>query len=270
MARFVAISVVLIGLLLLLIWLAQRRMIYFPSSDVYAPAQVGLARAEAVSFTTDDGLKLGAWFIPARTQDSRITIIVFNGNAGNRAYRADLAARLSETGFATLLFDYRGYGGNPGSPSEGGLQLDAQAARRYVASRADVEPTRIVYFGESLGTGVATRLAIEHKPRALILRSPFTSLADAGQHHYPFLPVKWLLQDRYASIDSIARVGCPVLVIAADHDSVVPTTLSRQLFAAAVEPKQLVIVEGADHNDDELLAGPRVISAVRSFLGGIE
>ena len=270
MVRFLVLSVVVIALLLWLIWLGQRRMIYFPSSDVYTPSQVGLVRAEAVSFTTDDGVTLGAWFVPPRASGSRITIIVFNGNAGNRAYRADLAARLSEAGFATLLFDYRGYGGNPGSPSEDGLQLDARAARRYAAARPDVDPARIVYFGESLGTGVATRLAVEHRPRALILRSPFTSLVAAGQHHYPILPVSWLLRDRYAAIDSIAHVGCPLLVIAADHDSVVPTTLSRQLFAAAVEPKQLLIVEDTDHNDEELLAGPRVIAAVRTFLSGIE
>ena len=270
MLRSLALAVALFALLLFLIWLGQRRMIYFPSSDVYTPAQVGLARAEEVSFTTDDGLTLGAWFVPPLTGGSRITIIVFNGNAGNRAYRADLAARLSEAGFATLLFDYRGYGGNPGSPSEDGLRLDALAVRRYLLSRPGVDSTRIVYFGESLGTAVATKLAVVHRPRALILRSPFTSLVAAGQHHYPILPVNWLLRDRYASVDSIGRVGCPVLVIAADHDSVVPTTLSRQLFAATAEPKQLVIVEGTDHNDEELLAGPRVIGAVRMFLNGLE
>ena len=150
-----------------------------------------------------------------------MTVIVFNGNAGNRAFRAPLAAALAEHGISVLLFDYRGYGGNPGSPSEEGLAADARAARRYVAGRAGSD--RIVYFGESLGSGVAVRLAAEQPPAALILRSPFTSLTDTGRHHYPFLPVGMMLIDRFASIDRIRDIRCPLLVIAADHDSVVPT-----------------------------------------------
>jgi fermentation-respiration switch protein FrsA (DUF1100 family) len=255
-----------IGLLLLVVWVAQRRLIYFPFGNVPAPADVGLPRAETISFQTPDGLTLHGWWVPAGASSSRATVILFNGNAGNRAYRAELASELSRLGFATLLFDYRGYGDNPGSPSEQGLTLDAQAARRYVESRPGVDRNRIIYFGESLGTGVAVRLASEQKPRALILRSPFTSLADTARHHYPYLPVTILLRDRFPSVDLIPRIGCPLLVIAADHDTIVPTGQSERLFAAASEPKRLVIVPNSDHNDSALLAGPMVISAVDGFL----
>ncbi len=196
-----------------------------------------------------------------------MTVIVFNGNAGNRAFRAPLAAALAEHGISVLLFDYRGYGGNPGSPSEEGLAADARAARRYVAGRAGSD--RIVYFGESLGSGVAVRLAAEQPPAALILRSPFTSLTDTGRHHYPFLPVGMMLIDRFASIDRIRDIRCPLLVIAADHDSVVPTALSRRLFEAALEPKRLAIIDRTDHNDYELLAGQRVVTAITSFLSSM-
>ena len=193
-------------------------------------------------------------------------MIVFNGNAGNRAYRSDLAAQLPASGLSVLLFDYRGYGENPGSPTEEGLALDARAARRYVLSRKDVDARRLVYLGESLGSAVAVRLAVEHPPHAVILRSPFTSFVELGRLHYPILPVGWILRDRYPSIDRIAKIGCPLLVIAGSADSIVPASQSRRLFEAALEPKRLELVEGADHNDEVLAAGPRVVGAVTGFL----
>jgi fermentation-respiration switch protein FrsA (DUF1100 family) len=246
----------------------QRRLIYLPSGSVPAPAAAGLETAETVAFTTDDGLTLRGWFMPAGASPARATVVVFNGNGGNRALRAPLAAGLSRRGLATLLFDYRGYGDSEGTPSEDGLARDARAARAYVASRPDVASNRLVYFGESLGTSVAVRLATEEPPAALILRSPFTSLADVGAHHYPILPVRWLLRDRYASIDRIAQIRCPLLVIAGDQDAIVPIAFSQRLFDAAPEPKQMIRIDGANHNDLELLAGPRLIEAVDRFLAG--
>ena len=180
--------------------------------------------------------------------------------------RAPLATALAQHGIATLLMDYRGYGGNAGSPSEAGLALDARAARSYVARRPDVDPARIVYFGESLGSGVAVGLAADERPFALILRSPFPSLADLGRLHYPLLPVRWLLRDRFDCLDRIRRVNCPLLVIAGTRDGIIPVAQSERLFEAAVEPKRLVRIDGADHNDYELLAGARVIEAVVDFL----
>jgi uncharacterized protein len=259
----------ILALALLLCWLGQRRLIYFPFGEVPPPAAAGLPVAESISFQTEDGFTLAGWFVPEQLADARkgTTVIVFNGNAGNRAYRAPLAAALAERGVSVLLFDYRGYGGNPGSPSEEGLAADARAARRYVAGRKGSD--RIVYFGESLGTGVALRLTVEQPPLALILRSPFTSLTDTGRHHYPFLPVGLLLTDRYASIDRIGEVRCPLLVIAGDRDGVIPVAQSRRLFEAAREPKRLAIIERADHNDYELLAGKRMLDAITEFLTGM-
>ena len=246
----------------------QRRLIYLPFGLVPAPAAAGLAAAETVAFTTDDGLTLRGWFVPAAASPAKATIVVFNGNGGNRALRAPLADALSRRGFATLLFDYRGYGDSEGTPSEDGLALDARAARAYVTSRRDVAMNRIVYFGEPLGTGVAVRLEAEEPPAALILRSPFTSLADVGAHHYSMLPVRWLLRERYASIDRIARIRCPLLVIAGDRDTIVPIAFSERLFAAAAQPKRMVRIDCASHNDLELLAGRRLIEAVDRFLAG--
>ena len=242
--------------------MTQRRLIYQPSGEVGEPSAAGVPTAERVVLSTRDGLQLHAWFVPPTAPAKGGVVVVFNGNAGNRSYRADLARGFGARGLATLLFDYRGYGENSGAPSEEGLALDAVAAREYLGTRSDVDQRGIVYFGESLGSGVAVRLALTHPPRAMVLRSPFTSLVDTARHHFPYLPAGLLLSDRFASGDVIARIRCPIVVITAAHDSVVPADQSRRLFALANEPKRLVVIENADHNDEALNSGPRVIDAV--------
>lgn len=255
---------------LAMIWIMQRRMIYLPYREVAPPAAAGLHQVDEVTFTTEDGLSLHGWFVPANAAPQGFTVLVFNGNAGNRSMRATLASALADHGIATFLFDYRGFGENRGSPSETGLVRDARAARAYIAGRPDVDSSRIVYFGESLGGAVAVLLATEVPPAALILRSPFTSLTDIGRHHYPILPVRLLLRDRYPSIDLIGRISVPLMVIAGDRDTVIPTEQSRRLYAAARDPKRLLIIEDTDHNDDELFSGRRLIQGVVEFLAAVE
>ena len=258
-------AVLLAGSVIALAWAFQRSLIYFPFGEVPSPASVGLPQAEQVRIPTADGLNLGAWFLPG-TRQTAWTVLVFNGNGGHRALRAPLAAALVDRGMSVLLFDYRGYGGNEGSPSESGLAADALAARAWLDGREGVAKDRIVYFGESLGSGVAARLAVERPPFALILRSPFTSLADVGRVHYPWLPVRWLLRDRFLSLERVSQVRCPVLVIAGRQDSIVPLEQSRRVYDGAPQPKDWLEIEGADHNDSELLDGPRMITAIDSFL----
>jgi fermentation-respiration switch protein FrsA (DUF1100 family) len=252
--------------LLALLWLGQRSLLYLPSGAILRPESLGLASAEEVTIRTNDGLDLGAWFVPSLTGLAKTTVIVFNGNAGNRSYRAPLAAGLSRRGFNVLLFDYRGYGGNPGSPSEQGLSLDAEAAWVYVTKRRSQEGNRVVYFGESLGTAVAVSLATTHPPAALVLRSPFTSMTDVASHHYWFLPVRRLLWDRYDSLACLRRVRCPLLVIAGTGDRVIPFGLSRRLYDAASGPKSFLAVPGADHNNADLVSGSTVVDAVTRLI----
>lgn len=269
MRNIMATLVLVIAVVVVLLWVGQRRMIYFPFGKVPSPASVGLQHVDEVSFTTEDGVTLHGWFVPAVSPPARFTVLAFNGNAGNRAMRAAMAEELARRGIATFLFDYRGYGDNSGSPSETGLAHDARAALAHLTARPDTDPSRIVYFGESLGAAVAVRLATETAPLALVLRSPFTSLADIGRHHYPYLPVRLMLQDRYPSIDLISLVRNPVLVIAGDRDRIIPTEQSKRLHAAANEPKELLIVENADHNDDVLFAGPQLIDGIVRFVDAI-
>jgi len=265
--RMLSVVVFLAGavtIALALVWVLQRRMIYFPLPQDVPHAASALERAEDVTFETPDGLRLDGWFA-SPTESNGATVLIFNGNAGDRSSRAPLATALTRAGLAVLLFDYRGYGRNPGQPTEPGLVADARAARQYVGSRADVDRARLVYFGESLGAAVAVALAVEQPPAALVLRSPFTSLANMARLQFPFLPT-FLLRDRFESLNQISRVDCPVLVITGDQDSVVPPAQSRRLYEAAPGSKRFVLIARADHNDYALLAGQQLITEVTQFL----
>jgi pimeloyl-ACP methyl ester carboxylesterase len=175
----------------------QRRLIYFPFPAQVPPAEAVVAGAREVRLRTVDGLALRAWLVEAGEPDRGVAVLVANGNPGNRSLRAPLARVLASAGLAVLLFDYRGYGGNPGRPSEQGLARDVRAARRFLIEGAEISPARVLYYGESLGSAVVTELATEHPPAGLVLRSPFVDLASVGRVHYPFLPVRTLLRDRY-------------------------------------------------------------------------
>lgn len=248
---------VLVGML----WLLQRRLIYFPAQEVPPPEDVH-PDIEEVVYLTEDGLTLTAWWLAAEPE--RGTVMVLPGNAGNRAHRVPLAMALWEEGYSVLLVDYRGYGGNPGSPSEDGLAFDALAAHSHIVS--DLDPGRLVIFGESLGAGVALGLAAERAPAALVLRSPFTSLADVGRTLYPFLPVSLLLRDRFPNLETVVTVDIPLLVVAGGADSIIPPQQSIDLYQAAPGPKRLMMIEEADHNDFALLAGEEMVSEIISFL----
>ena len=257
-----------------LLWAFQRRLLYLPAPRTVPPAASVLPGAEEVAFETADGLRLQGWFVPAVARGvgsgaAGPAVLVCNGNGGNRSMRAPLAAALARMGLHVLLFDYRGYGSNPGHPTEEGLAADARAALDYLTRRPEVDPVRVVYFGESLGAAVALRLAVERPPAALVLRSPFASLAEVGRRHYPLVPVSLLLRDRYDSAALAGRLAAPLLVLAGARDRIVPAEHSRRLFAAAPQPKRLAVLDGADHNDHDLLAGPWLLAELRRFLAGV-
>jgi uncharacterized protein len=241
------------------LWLLQRRLIFLPDTSAVPPAAEVIEGARDVTLTTADDLDLGAWYVPANGGDPSATVLVANGNAGNRSSRAPLAVALSRRGLAVLLFDYRGYGGNPGSPSEDGLALDVRAARSYLLERGVAE-SELIYFGESIGTGVVSGLATEHPPAGLLLRSPFTDLPAVAQRQLPFLPVRWLMHDRFPVEQDVTDLDIPVTVVLGLEDSLVPPGLSREVASAA--GAEVVEVTGAGHNDRVLLDGDELIDAV--------
>jgi pimeloyl-ACP methyl ester carboxylesterase len=259
LALVVLLGVVVVGATL---WLGQRRLVYFPDRADVPPAPEVIPGARDVVLDTSDGLRLGAWLVAPTRRPRDLAVLVAPGNAGNRLGHAPLARALAGEGFTVLLMDYRGYGGNPGNPTEQGLGRDVRAAREYLAGAAGFPPARIIYFGESLGGAVVTELATEHPPAALVLRSPFEDLATVGGHHYPMLPVRALLRDRYPVADLVGGVTVPIVVIYGTADSIVPPGQSRAVAARAGGPVRLVPVAGADHNDPVLVDGAPVIAAV--------
>jgi fermentation-respiration switch protein FrsA (DUF1100 family) len=255
-------------LVVVVLWVFQRSLIYFPFSQPVPSAGTVLDGGQDVRLRTTDGLALGAWYVPAKPPD-RATVLVANGNAGNRALRAPLARALAERGLGVLLFDYRGYAGNPGRPSEDGLARDVRAARRFLVEQAKVPPSRLIYYGESIGAAVVTELAAEHPPGGLVLRSPFVDLASVGRAHYPLLPVGALLKDRYPLVSHLERVRVPVTVVYGTQDSIVPAEQSRAVAESAPEGAKVIAVPGADHNDLVLLDGQALIDAIVELAGRV-
>ena len=220
---------------------------YFPAAEMPSPAAAGVPEMAAVTLHTDDGLALISWYGAAREAGAP-TVVFFHGNAGNIAGRAYKVRPILDSGLGVLLVGYRGYGGNPGVPSEAGFFSDGRAALAFLAGQG-VSAEAIVAFGESLGSGVAVNVASEQSVGAVILEAPFTSAADVGQRAYPFLPVRRLIRDRFDSLARIATISAPLLIVHGERDRVVPVELGRRLLAAASEPKEAVFLPGAGHND---------------------
>ena len=243
------------------LWLFQRRLIYFPVSEV-PPISSTLPGARIVQISTSDGLTLTGWFVAPPTPTA--AVLVLNGNAGNRADRAPLARALVDRGYEVLLFDYRGYGGNEGSPTEEGLARDAAAAATALAEVASTD--RLIILGESLGAAVAAQLAVESPPTAMVLRSPFLSLSAVAAVHYPYVPARLLLRDRYDITQPVSMIEVPILVVAGSADSIVPAHLSRAVYEAASPNAQWALIEDADHNDPAVSFGQPLLDAIDLFL----
>lgn len=250
------------GGLLTLMYVFQRSLQYFPDAVRTPPAAAGLTQAEEVVLSASDGEKLVAWYIAPR--GDKPLVLYFQGNAGGSNLRTNRFAWLTADGTGILALSYRGYGGSSGKPTEEGLIRDARAAYDFGRARADAK--RIVLFGESLGTAVATALASDREIGALILDAPFTSAADVGADAYPFAPVRWMMKDPWHSDERIGRVSAPLLVLHGERDTVIPISFGEKLFALAREPKRMVrFAQGGHVNLDDHGAA----KVVKEFLAGL-
>jgi fermentation-respiration switch protein FrsA (DUF1100 family) len=238
-------------------------LLYFPSREIAAtPASAGLA-FDDVMLDTDDGERLHAWWVPARSP-AIAHVLHCHGNGGNVGDRVEQMALLAAAGLDVLAFDYRGYGRSSGRPSEQGTYRDARVARDALLRRPGVDAAGVVYLGESLGGGVALALARELPPAGLILQSAFTSVRDMARLHYPLIPPA-LVPDAYPSLRLIAGLEVPLLVLHGDSDEIVPAMHGEALFDAARGPKRLEVFQGAGHNDLIARAGAEWADAIVSW-----
>ncbi|PHS76859.1 MAG: alpha/beta hydrolase [Rhodospirillaceae bacterium] len=267
MVQFFTTIVVFYCVLVVGMYLLQRNFLYHPDNFTPSPAESGVPDMAEIQITTEDGLNLLAW-AQAPSIEGQPWVALFHGNAGTLGSRGHKAKVFLDAGFGVLLAEYRGFSGNPGAPTEAGLMMDARAALAYLANLGG-SGQNLVLYGESLGTGVATAMAVEAaghgKPvRTVILEAPFTSTVDVGAGHYPFLPVSLLMKDRFDSLSRIKDISAPLFLVHGDQDWTVPQKLGRKLFAAANEPKVAKWMEGAGHND---LFTPENTNAMIEFIG---
>ena len=246
-------------------YLGQRKLMYFPDTERVKPADAGLAGVEERELKTPDGARVIVWYGRARPRQP--TLLYFHGNGGGLEDRAPRIVRFMAEGWGVYMMTYRGYSGSSGSPTEANNVADARLAYDALVKEG-VPPRSIVAYGESLGSGIAVRIAAELPVAGVILDAPFTSVVDVAAAAYPFLPVRLLLIDRYETTKYIADVKVPLLILHGERDSVVPVAMGRELARLANEPKRLVIFPNGYHSD-LYVNGNDAIDAVRAFILGL-
>ena len=236
------------GAVVLILFLVQSHIVYQPNIPtrkiIATPASIGLDY-ETIRLTTEDGLTLHGWFIPA--QKERAILLFFHGNAGNISHRLDSIRIFNELGLSTLVFDYRGFGQSEGQPSEEGTYRDAKAAWRYLTEHRQVPSNKIILFGRSLGGAIAAHIGVGHDTGGLVLESAFTSLPAIAADIYWFFPAKWLTRMKYDTKAALQAVSSPILVIHSPEDGLVPYSHGKELFETAGKPKQFLELRGG-HN----------------------
>ncbi len=248
MLRLLVYAVIIYTVIVAVVWLMQDRLLYLPNMPTRelqaSPADRGW-EYESVNLETEDGTRIHGWWLPQPA--ARGTLIFFHGNAGNISHRLESLAIFRALDLSVLIIDYRGYGQSEGRPSEAGLRQDARAAWRHVWEERGIEAERIVLFGRSLGSAVASELALEHRPGVLILESPFRSVPRMAQDVYPFLPARWLARMDFDNEAHVREITVPTLVVHSRDDEIIPFSHGEAVYEAAAGPKDLLILRGG-HN----------------------
>ncbi|HLG22461.1 MAG TPA: alpha/beta hydrolase [Candidatus Manganitrophaceae bacterium] len=243
----------------------EKSFIFFPEKEIVAtPSDAGLS-FEDLTITASDGVKINGWWIPFPA--SRTTLLWFHGNAGNLSGRVDSLSRLHrKVQVNILMIDYREYGRSEGTVSELGTYLDALAAYDTLLARNDIDPQKIVAFGQSLGAAVATELALRRDLQGLILEAPFASIREMARVVFPYLPIGRFLSTRYDILSKIGKIKTPLLVLHGDQDEIIPYSQGRRVFEAAPEPKTFYTIPGARHNDTSIVGGKEYYETIARFI----
>lgn len=227
----------------------ERRLMYFPDPARVSPAAAGLAGVEERVLTAPDGATIIAW--SARAKPGQPTLLYFHGNGGSLETRSERIRKYVAKGYGMFMMTYRGFGGSSGSPSEAANVGDAKMAYDALVANG-VDADDVIVYGESLGSSVATQVAAEKRVGGLILDAPYTSTVDLAALHYPQLPFRWLMRDRYETLRYIGKVTAPLLIVHGEEDDVVPVAMGRAVFKAANAPKEIQTFPGAGHGDHYL------------------
>jgi len=246
----------------------EDQYIYYPIEEIDGtPKTVGL-KFQDIRLTTDDGTALHGWLMPY--PEARFTLLHFHGNAGNISHRLHLYEQWHRMGLSVLAIDYRGYGKSEGTPSEAGFYSDARAAWNELIKRQKIPASQIIIAGRSLGSAMAAKLATETKPAALVLETPFTNIPDMAATHYPWIiPIRFLTQTQFDTLDLISQVDAPTMVISAANDEIVPEAMSEKIYAAAHGPKFSIKLSG-NHNDFDISSSSTYAKTWHRWLNQLE
>jgi uncharacterized protein len=246
-----------------IVYFRQDKMLYEPDKEITGnPQEIGLSYTET-SFVTQDGINISGWYIPAKEEKG--VVLFCHGNAGNISSCLGRIGVLNRLGLSTLIFDYRGYGQSSGRPSENGTYLDAEAGWDYLINIAKKSPARCIIYGHSLGGAIAAELALRKNPGVLVLEAAFTSVPDFGSRIYPWLPVSLISKYRYATINKIGLIKCPILIIHSPKDEMIPFEYGMQLYEKASLPKEFLEIKG-EHNSGFMTSGELYQNGLKSFL----
>ena len=246
LVTFFTIVVITWLLLTFALYVFQPNFIYFPTKELVAtPKQIGLVY-ESVHLSTGDGARIHGWYVPAGK--ARATVLYLHGNGGNISHRLAALQAFHALALNSLIIDYHGYGLSEGDPSEDATYQDAEAAWEHLTRTRRLAPEEIIVFGESLGGAVAVWLTTRYRPAAVILESPFTSLRDLAKRYYPFAPVDLLLRLYYPTLERIAKVACPILIVHSRDDEIVPFEHGERLYKA-ITARKMFLERTGGHND---------------------
>ncbi|MEI6085520.1 MAG: alpha/beta hydrolase [Verrucomicrobiota bacterium] len=261
--NFLIALVVLVTLCCLFLMWREPRMVYYPDRTPF----VTPPGVTDLQLTASDGVKIHGWYVPGPTTATQ-TVLFLHGNASNLSDRNEKIDILRQLDVNVCIIDYRGYGRSAGEPNEAGTYRDARAAYDYLTKTLNREPRTVILYGESLGTGMSVELATRVPVGGVILEAGFTSIGDVAQGLFPFLPVRYLVRNKYDSIHKIAALNAPLLLLHSREDEVFAYRHAERLFAAAREPKRLVELHGG-HNDAFMQSLEAYRTALREFFAAL-
>ena len=239
------------------VFMLQRKLLYFPPSLYLTPTAIGVPQMTEVEVPTGDEVWATAWYAPP-SDPARRVVMVFHGNGSAVYSNHDIFRDLMNQGYGVWSVGYPGYPGGTGKPSQEGLVIAAEHQYDLLLAQ-NVKPEDIVFYGTSLGSGVAAQLASKHKPALLVMDAPFNSVLDMGKTQVPWLPVSFLMKDKFQSDKALAGLDVPLIWIHGTADHVIPISQGQKLYDGYGGPKSGHVIDGGQHTNLWFLGGRDIV-----------